>query len=366
MIKKMGALTHSEQSKQIPYAMETIKGKHINNFDWLRLLAAITVIYGHAFPLTKTPSQLILDNSIQATAVKIFFVISGYLVCSSWIADPNVYRYFIKRFLRIFPGLAVVVSVAAIIVGPIFTYLSFHSYFSNYNFINYFKNILLYPIYNLPGVFQYLPYKVAVNGSLWSLPVEFSMYIILPFILIFSSIIRTRWLLPLVTISLCIASLIMLRSTIYHLPRVVFFGSSLRSALDVCPYFLIGSLYSFFRLEKFLSLEVSLAMVCTLALLQPTSIWISELFLYFVLPYAILSFAVSGNQLFSMIGKYGDFSYGLYLYGFLIEQIFNQLFHGTLSPIQDAFYSFPIVLLCAAFSWFMIEKPALKLKNFLY
>lgn len=346
-------------------AQEIIRNIHINNFDWLRLLAAVTVIYGHAFPLTNTPSLLILDNSIQAIAVKIFFVISGYLICLSWMSDANIHRYLAKRLLRIIPGLAVVVTLAAVVVGPVFTTLTMHEYFSNSNFFNYFKNLILYPIYNLPGLFLYLPYKIAVNGSLWSLPVEFLMYLILPIILIFSSISKVRWLLPFLALALCIASLICLRSPFYHLPKMVFYGSSLRSALDVCPYFLIGAVYAYFRLEKFLNIEISLATVCTLALLQPISTSVSELALYFVIPYAILSFAVSGDQLFSMIGRYGDFSYGLYLYGFLIEQVFNQVFHGTLTSIEDAFYSLPVAFLCSMFSWYVIEKPALKLKIFL-
>lgn len=354
-----------QKNAKLHQDLQVTKSNHINNFDWLRLLAAVTVIYGHAFPLTNTSSLLILDNSIQATAVKIFFVISGYLICLSWLSDPCIYRYLAKRFLRIIPGLAVVVTLAAVLVGPIFTTLSLHEYFSNQDFFNYFKNIALYPIYNLPGVFQNLPYKIAVNGSLWSLPVEFSMYLILPIILIISYTLKTRWLLPFFAALLCAASLICLRSPLYSLPRIIIYGSSLRSALDVCPYFLIGATYSYFRLENFLSIEISLAAVCTLALLQPTSIWVSEFALYCILPYAILSFAVSGDQLFSMVGKYGDFSYGLYLYGFLIEQIFNQIFHGTLSPVANALFALPIAFICSVFSWFLIEKPALKFKRIL-
>lgn len=345
--------------------LETIKSIHINNFDWLRLLAAITVIYGHAFPLTNTPSLLVLDNSIQATAVKVFFVISGYLICMSWLSDPCPHRYITKRILRIIPGLTVVVVFAAVIIGPIFTTISISRYFSNESFFSYFKNIILFPIYNLPGVFYYLPYKIAVNGSLWSLPVEFFMYLILPVLLTISKLKRLNLILPILTLLSCILSLICLRSSIYHIPRIIVYGSSLRSALDVSPYFLIGATYAFLNLKKYLNLEVSLIAVCTLALLQPTTIWLSELALYCILPYALLSFAVAGDQLFSMVGKYGDFSYGLYLYGFLTEQIFNQLFHGILTPFQDAIYSLPVAFLFAVLSWFIIEKPALQLKRFL-
>lgn len=340
------------------------KIKHINNFDWLRLLAAVTVIYGHAFPLTNTPSLLVLDNSVQAFAVKIFFVISGYLISLSWIADPCVHRYLVKRLLRIIPGLVVVVAMAAIIVGPIFTVLPAGVYFSNASFYGYFYNIILYPVYNLPGLFGYLPYKVAVNGSLWSLPVEFSMYLLMPPILSISSLRNGRLLLGLLTVVLCILSLVCLRSQYYIMPRVVFYGSSLRSALDVCPYFFIGACFAYYRFERFLNIEIALAIVCTLALLQPTSAWFSEALLYIATPYVILSFAVAGDQLFSMVGRYGDFSYGLYLYGFLVEQVFNQIFHGTLTATQDALYTLPVAFLCAIISWHLIEKKALALKPF--
>lgn len=338
--------------------------KHINNFDWLRLLAAICVIYGHAFPLTKSPSLLILDNSIQAIAVKIFFTISGYLICKSWLSDHCFHRYLIKRILRIFPGLIVVVVISAVIVGPLMTTLPLSIYFTNYQFSRYFKNIILYPIYNLPGVFNYLPYKIAVNGSLWSLPVEFTMYIILPLILYLGLTKKTKYFMALFSLMVCIISLICLRSPFYDLSRIVIYGSSLRSALDVAPYFMIGAVYANYHLERFLNIEVALAAVCTLALLQPTSIAIAEICLYIIVPYTILSFAVAGDQLFSMVGKYGDFSYGLYLYGFLIEQIFNQLFHGMLTPTEDAVFSLPVAFICAYLSWHMIEKPMLSLKPF--
>ena len=60
--------------------VESINNIHINNFDLIRFMAAVTVIYGHAFPLTNTASLTVLHNSIQALSVKIFFVISGNFI----------------------------------------------------------------------------------------------------------------------------------------------------------------------------------------------------------------------------------------------------------------------------------------------
>lgn len=342
--------------------IEKVNNVHINNFDWIRIVAAVTVLYGHAFPLTNTASLTILDNSIQATAVKIFFVVSGYLVCLSWMSNPNIIHFVSKRVLRIFPGLIVVVAFSALIVGPLVTSLTKAEYFSNPNFYKYFFNLILYPIYNLPGVFSNLPYKIAVNGSLWSLPIEFFMYLLLPILITISGIKTIKYSLIIFTVATCVASLVFLRSSFYELPRIVIYGSSVRSAIDVCPYFLIGAAYARYDLKKYLNIEVALAGVCILALLQPSSLWMRELCLYFILPYTVLSFAMSGQRLFSIIGKFGDFSYGVYLYGFLIEQLLNQIFRGELTALQDAFYSLPVTFILAILSWKFVERPCLRLK----
>lgn len=155
-----------------------------NNFDALRLLAATVVVYGHAFPLTKTAQVVILGNSVESLAVKVFFVISGYLISESWLRDPQINRFLIRRALRIFPALIVVVLLSVLVLGPLATTLSIAGYFGNISVLMYLKNIFLYPVYYLPGVFQSNPYPIAVNGSLWSLPVEFSMYLLTPLLLL--------------------------------------------------------------------------------------------------------------------------------------------------------------------------------------
>jgi len=73
---------------------------HKNNFDATRLVAAATVIYGHAHPLHQTPDITLLGKTVQVLAVNIFFVISGYLICASWQSDQNFFRYLQRRALR--------------------------------------------------------------------------------------------------------------------------------------------------------------------------------------------------------------------------------------------------------------------------
>lgn len=331
----------------------------INNFDAVRLLAALAVIYGHAFPLALLGSPVLYGNSVQAFAVKIFFTVSGYLICKSWVATPTFLGYFAKRCLRIFPGLICLVLFTALIVGPVMSNLSIGEYIRNATTLGYLKNILLYPVYNLVDLFDKNLYKSAVNGSLWSLPVEFFMYMAIAF-LAMKGIGRS----PVLWVATLVLAVFSIYFVHYNQPllHAVFYGTDLISALDVMPYFLIGAIYSYYSLDKFLNLGVAMFLVGFMALFQPGSAVQQEIYLYFFAPYIILSFATASTPFVNRIGKYGDFSYGIYLYGFLIQQILNAVTDNSLSPYENAFLSMPIALLCACASWNFIEKPALKYK----
>lgn len=124
-----------------------------DNLSIIRLIAAIVVIYGHAFPLTGAAAPGYLGSGIQTIAVKVFFVISGMLITDSWLRDPNAYRYMQRRLLRIVPALAVLCIVTVFILGPIITALPKDEYFRDPQTFRYLWNVLFYPIYNLPGVF---------------------------------------------------------------------------------------------------------------------------------------------------------------------------------------------------------------------
>ncbi|TAM15663.1 MAG: acyltransferase [Rhodanobacter sp.] len=332
-----------------------------NNFDAIRLLAAITVIFGHAHPLAGAASSALLANSVQALAVKIFFVISGYLICTSWTLDPNPARYLKKRALRIFPALFVICVLTVFVVGPLTTSLPIWRYFSYPHTFGYFRNVLLYPIYDLPGVFAHNAYPIAVNGSLWSLPVEFSMYLVLPMVLPFGAAFRSRSLIVVVTLLFCAINLKFVRIA-PPASHPVFYGSDLISVLDVAPYFMLGALVKVCRLERMLDSAIALFLVFLTALIPPSSAVGSELVLFFLLPYCTLSLALARHPLLSKAGRFGDFPYGLYLYGFLVQQTVNHFTHNTLSALQNASVSLPVALALAVLSWRYVEKPMLALK----
>ncbi|WP_243039098.1 acyltransferase family protein [Dyella sedimenti] len=332
-----------------------------NNFDALRLIAASAVIFGHAHPLTASPDLGLLGNSVQATAVKIFFVISGYLIYTSWDLQPNWLAYLRKRALRIFPALIVICLLTIFIAGPLLTEIPVLQYFGYRHTYFYMANAFLYPVYDLPGVFGSNQYPVAVNGSLWSLPVEFSMYLLLPVIWILQQKTRLRALFPAFTLLLCATSIWFVRVD-QPQKHPVFYGTDLISLLDVAPFFFLGATARHLRLEKYLEPGFGLFLVIAFALIQPSSRIAAEVSLYLLVPYVTLALALASNKLLSQAGHFGDFSYGIYLYGFLFQQIVDALSHGRLGPWGNTLLSLPPTVALAVLSWHFVEKPMLSLK----
>jgi peptidoglycan/LPS O-acetylase OafA/YrhL len=251
-----------------------------------------------------------------------------------------------------------VIAISVLIAGPILTKLSVGAYFQSPATWNYLSNIALSPSYFLPGVFATNVYPVAVNGSLWSLPVEFAMYLTLPLILFARRGARLRILLG--CLALCLLSLYLVRGRPNPAP-VVFYGTNIINALDAAPYFLLGAVWQLALPRRLLSPQVAV-LILLMSSVVPANRIAQEVALYIILPYTVLSFATARPALLGLAGQFGDFSYGIYVYGFLIEQTMSHYFKTDGKPLLNFGLSlFPTIALAAA-SWHMIEKPFLKLK----
>jgi peptidoglycan/LPS O-acetylase OafA/YrhL len=151
-----------------------------NNFNIIRLVAALSVIYGHADAVTgRGPADIFLQyvgfKFIGGVAVDVFFVVSGFLVAASALSGNGILYYLKSRLLRIYPALFVCVGLTVLLLGPALTVSA--DYWrapETWRFL--WVNASAYGTeYFLPGVFQGMHDK-AVNGSLWSLAVEVKMY----------------------------------------------------------------------------------------------------------------------------------------------------------------------------------------------
>ena len=322
-----------------------------NNFDAIRLLAAIGVIFSHAYPVTEGSNKkelLYLLSGGQSTlgdlCVAVFFVISGFLITQSFLRAASLIDYFTNRVLRIAPGLFAVSLTICLVLGPIVTHATSRDYWSDYLTVIYIGNALIYPgAQNLPGVFAKNAYPFITNASIWTLSYEFTCYI---FVAAICLALRKAWLLSLLVLSIAIATVFYT----YISPRIF---------LKFAGYFLAGSLA--YAGRKWIVLDIrlfiaSIAMLCLAITLHRGLIPIFFVFGTYSTIYLAYAYCPKGCN----IARYGDFSYGVYLYAWPVQQVISPY---SSSPFTNFLASTPIILILAVFSWKLVEKPSLAKKK---
>ncbi|MCX7086643.1 MAG: acyltransferase [Methylococcales bacterium] len=326
-----------------------------NNLNALRMIAASLVLYGHSFVFLGLPAPLFLSWApLGSLGVFIFFTISGYLITQSWQNDPHLGRFFIRRALRIVPGLIVCILLSIFVLCPIFTTLTLNDYFKSDFTWGYLHNIALYITYYLPGVFAENRVPNAVNGSLWSLPIEFLMYII---VAIIGFLRGNKWVFLMLTITFVFTTYFWAQRTEQML---IMYASDLRQAFICGTYFWVGATFYLFNIKRFFSLSTALLACIGLLCLER---WVPTLSImtWLLLPITVLAFGLDKNQLLSRLTNSGDYSYGIYIYAFPIQQAVVYLYPNLPFEIYLPI-CFTLAFVCAILSWHLIERPALALK----
>lgn len=278
-----------------------------NNFDGLRLIAAMAVLLSHMAALGGEEEWLIQGMTWGMVGVLVFFAISGYLVLASWRADPNIGRFLERRFLRIAPGL---------VVAAVSTYL-------------------LVAALGLTG-FPGNP-RSSLNGSLWTIAFEVYCYLLL-LVLAMASNRPALW----AVVALAVVS---------FLPH----GTVDRNLVSFGYFFALSMLLlEYPQLRRYWWGLVGLGLA-TAPFGHPVSVALV------VSPLAIEIGARSWPLLRSA-GRYGDLSYGIYIYAFPIQQIVVAYMGKDAPYFALLAVSLPLVLLAALASWRIVEAPALARK----
>ena len=325
-----------------------------DNFLLLRIIAAVMVIYGHSFPLTHdlgtTDIFLRHEWGIYSgdIAVYVFFVISGFMVSGSYLSRTNLATYVSARLLRIVPAYVFVLLVSAVVVGPLLTSESASTYFSNPDVMHYVVQNLHFSsdmAWTLPGVFAGNR-LTSVNGSLWTLPAEMRMYLLVA-VLGVLGLLGNRKLGAAVIAALFVAGLLNPQLLPVH-----------SDWLRLGALFCLGILAQLYkdRIEIRHDVMLVLAGLTYISYHTDSYHWLLGLSIgYFCFWFAYRTPLVR-------LEKFGDPSYGTYLWGWPVQQVVVSLY-PDITPFADFLLSAIGALALGYLSWYLIERPALSLKE---
>jgi len=331
--------------------------KRQNNLGLFRLIAALLVLCGHAYPLTADKSGTDFVFALTGfeysggLAVKFFFFISGLLIGNSLLSGTPPREYLRARFFRIWPGLIAFVLVFTFLVGPLISSKGSISYFfsgETWSFV--FSNAVTSPalgsirssftIWELPGVFQ-TNFFTEVNGSLWTIPYE---------VLCYSTAFLVWYLVPRLRVVFITAILVILLVQ-YFVPTI--------AIVDVSRILLLLMFYSGFALS-IAQARIRIGPVILLALgIITFALWgtsLAQLPLYAFL--FLLALQVSGLRILQALRLPGDYSYGVYIWGWPLQQLL--VLSGQISStLANQILTMSLALAIGALSWHLIEKPAI-------
>jgi peptidoglycan/LPS O-acetylase OafA/YrhL len=334
-----------------------------NSFDSLRLIGSAIVMLGHAFIITGAAAPMVGNIPIHSFGVCIFFVISGYFITQSWLSDSHLVRYMIRRGLRIFPALIVVVTVTAMVVGPWATTEPLAEYFHHgWTYRYAVSNSLLITVWGLPGTFVGLPVTGQANGSLWTLPIEFGLYLITPLLLLFYRRTPRASILGVLCLALGVIAAKPAFPGVFNFNRL---GVDIGHGLALAPYFWIGCalrLADFAEWSKKRSRWASSISATAVVTWAFSANHFPGLLVIAIIPISILILSLGMTKVLSStaIEKLGDVSYGTYLWAFPVQQLVMLKLGG--GPYFNLAIAGPLTLMLAYGSWHLIERPSLRFK----
>ena len=317
----------------------------------------MSVLYAHSFPLSMGPGRYheplggLTGYDLGSVGVFIFFAISGFLVTRSYQERGSLLSFLEARFLRIVPALVVLALFCILVIGPLYTSLPLPKFFLDSQTLRFlYSHITVTRIeIELPGVFYGNVYPKAINGSLWTLPYELSMYKWVAFLGVIS-IIRRRLVFNILYSLMCLIwffvppSLLMPNIHMRILSFAFFSGAFLyinRQSMPLNGFIVLGLL--------------------TVALLFHKTRY-DQLITEAFLAYGAIWFAYVPRGFIRRYNSFGDYSYGLYIYAFPVQQSLAATVAG-IRPASMILTASALTLLIAILSWYMIEKPALRLKG---
>lgn len=328
-------------------------------FDMARLVLSFAVLafHGVATSYGQAAQDAVLAGPFKPIFLSIlpmFFALSGFLVAGSLLRVKSLKIFIMHRVLRIVPALSCEVFLSALILGPIVTTATLSAYFSDPLFFEYFLNILGKIRYHLPGVFDGNPLPQTVNASLWTVPVEIQCYIGISLLILAGLASNKAAMLAIFLAAIAIQAIGEARGVFAPDPADVVTKVTLFSSF-------IAGIAAFLWRER-IKLTYLGAAIATVAMIASFA---SSTY-YFLAPpcaaYLVICFGMIRFPKIPLLSD-GDYSYGIYLYGFPVQQTLMHYFPGQHNIAFNLLAAVPLTIALAVLSWNVVERRALYLKD---
>ena len=330
-----------------------------SGFDYMRIVLSTMVIVSHSFlfcygldtfyAVWDGPAKIVFKP-----IVPMFFCLSGFLVSGSMERCRTLVSFIGLRIIRIYPALAVEVLLSAFLVGPLVSTLPLNEYFSGQEFALYMLNIIGDIHYKLPGIFNGNPLPSIVNSQLWTVPFELMCYVAISAIILLRHFDKGRLI---IFVLISFGFVYFYYKLSFH--KTFFLRGAVSGSLLI-PYFLSGVLYYHYRytmpINGYIAIVAGVLSVLLLAYVPGGDFLACISLGYFTIYIGLLN----PRRLFFV--KHADISYGVYLYGAVIQQLLVYEFPSARSWYLNVALALPISIVLSFFSWHCVEKPAQNLR----
>jgi peptidoglycan/LPS O-acetylase OafA/YrhL len=329
-----------------------------SGFDYLRIGLALMVVFVHVPQVVygwsfAYPFWIPWLRPVSAIVVPMFFALSGFLVAGSLFRCKTLVTFFGLRILRIAPALSVEVLLSALLLGPIFTVLPSSAYFTDHLFFRYFYNLIGHVQFNLPGVFLSNPFPGQVNSQLWTIPPELKCYVLTGVLSLFG-VFRNRLYLLGVAVLFNLATF------------AIYVGKDDPGRINAAPISIVGAFLAGVTIYMYRDRIASSFALFIASLVTAVALFYIPNGDYFTpFPVAYLTIYLGCFNPKILRGEYIDYSYGIYLYGFPIQQAVTSLTGSYRCWWLDLLIVLPTTFLVAGLSWRYVETRALKQKSYL-